>query len=650
MHVIVKMKFLSITGPKEDIDRVVNKYLAKYEIHLENALAQLTQVQHLTPYIQINPYREVLNKATGFTELLGNTDDIPIEDISVEDAIKLVQDMEEKLTGLNSKRAGLEEKRSALEASMERIEPFQELPYDISSVIHFNFVQSRFGKIGKEFYSNFENYVYENLDAVFYPCHSDDEYVWGVYFAPRTTIAKVDAVFSSMHFEKVFIPDQYQGTPSQAYNALDEKYQEIKKEIQSCKMEITQVLQKEAIRLISAQDRLAALSTNFDVRKVAACTAADLDTFYILCGWMAENDAEAFQKEIENDMNLFCIIEDDQNNIHCQPPTKLKNPKPFRPFEMFVRMYGLPAYNEIDPTIFVAVTYAFIFGAMFGDAGQGLCLVAGGFLLYKFKKLNLAAIIGTAGIFSTFFGFMFGSVFGFEDLIPAVWLRPVKSMTQLPLIGNLNTVFVVAIAFGMFLVVVTMIFHIINGIKAKDTENIWFDTNAVAGLVFYAAIILTIGLFLTGNKLPGAIVLVIMFVVPLLVIAMKEPLTKLVEKKSKIFPEEKGMFIAQSFFELFEVLLSYFSNTLSFVRIGAFAVSHAAMMEVVLMLAGAEAGSPNWIVVVIGNIIVCGMEGLIVGIQVLRLEYYELFSRFYKGTGKEFIPFLYRSKKTKTAK
>ena len=223
-------------------------------------------------------------------------------------------------------------------------------------------------------------------------------------------------------------------------------------------------------------------------------------------------------------------------------------------------------------------------------------------------------------------------------------------MTQLPLIGNLNTVFVVAIAFGMFLVVVTMIFHIINGIKAKDTENIWFDTNAVAGLVFYAAIILTIGLFLTGNKLPGAIVLVIMFVVPLLVIAMKEPLTKLVEKKSKIFPEEKGMFIAQSFFELFEVLLSYFSNTLSFVRIGAFAVSHAAMMEVVLMLAGAEAGSPNWIVVVIGNIIVCGMEGLIVGIQVLRLEYYELFSRFYKGTGKEFIPFLYRSKKTKTAK
>ena len=104
-------------------------------------------------------------------------------------------------------------------------------------------------------------------------------------------------------------------------------------------------------------------------------------------------------------------------------------------------------------------------------------------------------------------------------------------------------------------------------------------------------------------------------------------------------PTGKGMFVVQGFFELFEVLLSYFSNTLSFVRVGAFAVSHAAMMEVVLMLSGAEAGNPNWAIVVLGNLFVCGMEGLIVGIQVLRLEYYELFSRFYRGTGRAFKPY-----------
>ena len=68
-------------------------------------------------------------------------------------------------------------------------------------------------------------------------------------------------------------------------------------------------------------------------------------------------------------------------------------------------MYGLPAYNEIDPTIFVAITYSLIFGAMFGDAGQGLCLLIGGFLLYKFKKIDLAAIISCAGFFSTISAF-----------------------------------------------------------------------------------------------------------------------------------------------------------------------------------------------------------------------------------------------------
>lgn len=130
-----------------------------------------------------------------------------------------------------------------------------------------------------------------------------------------------------------------------------------------------------------------------------------------------------------------------------------------------------------------------------------------------------------------------------------------------------------------------------------------------------------------------------MFGVPLLLIFFKEPLTALAEKKAEVMPKQKGMFIVQGIFEMFEVLLSYFSNTLSFVRIGAFAVSHAAMMEVVLMLAGVESGNPNWIVVVLGNIFVCGMEGLIVGIQVLSLEYYEIFSRFYKGNGRKFEPF-----------
>lgn len=150
---------------------------------------------------------------------------------------------------------------------------------------------------------------------------------------------------------------------------------------------------------------------------------------------------------------------------------------------------------------------------------------------------------------------------------------------------------------------------------------------------------------MTGNTVPGTAVLAVMFGVPLILIMLKEPLTRMIKKRKPAIEGGKGMFFVQSFFELFEIMLSYMSNTLSFVRMGAFAVSHAAMMEVVLMLAGAEnGGSPNWLIIILGNLFVCGMEGLIVGIQVLRLEYYEMFSRFYKGNGREFKPFLKKSK------
>lgn len=645
---IVKMKFLSITGPKADIDRVVNVYLSKYEIHLENALSDLKTVEHLRPFMEINPYKEWLTKANEYAALIKDPQISTSNDITLEKALDEVQSLDAQIGDIRLRRNRLEAKREELRASLQKIEPFLEFQYNIRAVLKFKFIKYRFGKIAHEYYRKLEKYVYDDLETVFYRCHSDEQYVWGVYFVPATEASKIDAVYSSMHFERLYLPDEYSGTPQESYDKLTSDIDEHTKEIENCNAKIAQALLEHKESLLLSQNKLQNLSTNFDVRRLAACTREDRQIFYIMCGWMTEKDAKSFEQDIEDDKNLFCIIEDDNNNIINSPPTKLKNPKIFRPFEMFVRMYGLPAYNEIDPTIFVGLTYAFIFGAMFGDVGQGLLLLIGGFLLFRFKKLDLAAIISCAGFFSTLFGFMFGSVFGFEDLVSPIWLKPITHMSQIPFIGNLNTVFVVAIGFGMFLMIITMVFHIINGLKAKDVENAWFDTNGVAGLVFYGAVVAVIVLFMTGQTMPATAVMIVMFVIPLILVALKEPLSKIVSRKADFMPKQKGMFVVQMIFEMFEVLLSYFSNTLSFVRIGAFAVSHGAMMEVVLMLAGAEnGGAPNWIVIILGNLFVCGLEGLIVGIQVLRLEYYEMFSRFYKGTGREFKPFAQNSKAAK---
>lgn len=642
---IVKMKFLSITGPKADIDRVVDQYLSKYEIHLENALSELKTVQELRPFLEINPYRDPLGKAEEFLELLGSKSLKEPKEISIEKALDMIKTLEQSLSKQREAKAALEQEKEKLSLSMSKLKPFKELDYDIESILHFGFVKFRFGRIPNEYYEKFEKFVYNDLDTFFFKCECDDTYIWGVYFVPEVNADKIDAVYSSMHFERFFLPDEYDGTPADALSGLERRIQDLNRELDEINQKMTAELEGSYEELYAAANRLRKLSDNFDIRKLAACTRENHEVFYILCGWMTEKDAKAFQKEIDQDEKIFCIIEDDHNNVFSKPPTKLKNIKLFRPFEMYVKMYGLPDYQEFDPTIFIALTYSFIFGAMFGDVGQGICLMAGGFLLYKLKHMDLAGIIAGCGIFSTIFGFLFGSVFGFENIIEPIWLRPKEAMSVIPFVGNLNTVFIVAIAFGMLLIMLTMAINIMRGFKAKDMEAALFDTNGIAGLVFYAAVVLVLVLFMTGNPLPGGIVLALLFGLPLIAIALKEPLTALVEKKAEVLPKEKGMFIVQTVFEMFEVLLSYFSNTLSFVRIGAFAVSHAAMMEVVLMLAGAEnGGSPNWLVVIFGNLFVMGMEGLIVGIQVLRLEYYEFFSRFYKGTGREFKPYAKQSR------
>ena len=644
---IAKMKFVSLSGPKADIDRMVNKYLSKYEIHLENALNALGEEQHLVPYVQKNPYKDLLATAGIYTELLP-PDTAAGSEIPLTEAIDLIGEVDSRLTGLREKKSVLDAELMKLRESMKKIEPYQGLEYDLKSILDFHFISYRFGKLPKEYFEKFRTYVDENTGAIFLVSGEDETYVYGVYFVSKEESHKVDATYASMHFERLFIPDEYKGTPQAAYRILSGEVAEKEKELAEIEKEMTDLLAKEGGSLLAAEKKIRDLSSNFDVRRMAACTESKKDTFYILCGWMDADDVEKFRNDIADDPRVVCLVQEDEKKVNLEPPTKLKNPAFFRPYEMYVKMYGLPNYNEFDPTILVAITYSFIFGIMYGDVGQGLCLMIGGFLLYKKKHSDLAGIISMAGIFSTIFGFMFGSIFGFEEVIPALWLRPREEMITLPGVGSINTILVCAIVFGMFLTLVTMVLHIMNYSKQKNTEETYFGTNSFAGIIFYGLVVVMIILAFSGHTIPAASLFGVLIALSALAMFFKEPLTKMIRKEKG--PKIEGgivMFLVQGFFEMFEVCLSYFSNTLSFVRIGAFAVSHAAMMSVVLMLAGAEnGGSPNWVVVVLGNLFVMGIEGLIVGIQVLRLEFYELFSRYYRGDGKPFVSSLRMKEKS----
>lgn len=645
---IVKMKFINISGPRNDIDRVTDLYLSRYEIQLESALSELKTVDNLRPFVEINPYRDAFSKAEEFVGYLPNADDVtPDTSLGLNDMFEIVRKATEDYQTMLEKKEKLKKKIEELRARQKIIAPFRPMDCDLHKVLNYRYITYRFGRIAVEFYQKMQKYLMDDLDAVFVEGEQDESFVYGAYFMAPGDAQKIDAVFRSLHFERIELKDEFDGTPAYAYQSLENEIARINLEIDELDKQAGEMLSDRAPQLIATRNRLEELSNNFDVRKLAARMEDNKEDYYILCGWMAAEDVEKFLEEVKDDDKVFVVVEDDRDAYFGEPPIKLDNPKIFRPFEMFVQMYGLPAHDEMDPTVFVGLTYSFIFGVMFGDVGQGLLLLIGGGLIYRFKKAPLAGIIATAGIFSTIFGFMFGSIFGFEDVIPALWIRPIDHMTTLPFLGKLNTVFIVAVAFGMLLIIIAMILHIINAARRKDVEGTWFDSNGAAGLIFYIAVVVTIVLFMTGNPLPGGIVMAVMFGIPLIVMFLREPLTRLIQKRKDKMETGKAMFLVQGFFEMFETLLSYFSNTISFIRIGAFAVSHAAIMEVVLQLAGAESGTPNWIVVILGNLFVCGFEGLIVGIQVLRLEYYEMFSRFYKGSGHAFEPYTNKNTRKK---
>lgn len=639
---IERMKFLNITGPKDDIDKVIETYISKYDFQIENALSELKDVKELHPFTDTNPYKNVLSISQELKEYFKNVDFKSNRQMSIEEAEELTKTLYDKVNAFSQKKNDFEAELAKYEEKLKNVQYFIGLDYDTEKILHFKYVNFRFGSMPKEYYEKFMTFIYDSIDTIFYKAREIDDRVWGVYFVPETISDQIDAIYSSMHFERFFLPEGYEGTPAAASKHLEERIQSINNEIASVDSKIVKTLEDRRDDFLLANHVLNRFNRVFDVRKYAAATRenrSDKRVFYIICGWLTEKDAAKLSKELEDEPNTFCLSEKDLSKVLSTPPVRLKNNVLFRPFEMFVEMYGLPNYREFDPTVLVGITYSILFGFMFGDVGQGLVLLILGSILACTKKLRLAGIIARCGFFSTIFGFLFGSVFGFEDIIQPLWLRPAKAMTALPVIGNLNTVFVVTITLGMAVIILMMILNILTKLRFKKPGEALFDTNGVAGLVFYASALATMVLFMAGYELPASIVLIIMFVIPLILIFLKEPLAKMVEKEHVHLEGGVGMFVLQGFFELFEVLLSYFSNSLSFVRVGAFAVSHAAMMEVVLMLSGAESGHINWIGVVLGNIFVMGMEGLIVGIQVLRLEYYELFSRFYTGGGRAFKPY-----------
>lgn len=638
---ITKMSMVNITGPRDDIDRMSDQYLSHYDIHLENTLKELSDIRTLKPYTSPDPYKPLSQRIDDLLQLSPTEQNAAaIEQRSLDfDYIKrLVEQVEHDVKTEQEKLQEVNQEITQLTTDFNKYEPFEKIDYPLDDILIMKKVKFRFGRFTLLNYHKYKKYIENMVPAIFIPSKKVDGYVYGAYFTSAQDRQRVDALFFSLNWKRLYLPEE-KGTFVEILSRFSEKMEELKKEQKQLETTLRQAVQPISKELLEAKARLAQLSKAFGVRRYAAITRnefAKKETRYLLIGWMAETDAAQLVDQMKDDPNVTIYLEDYNDGNNIEPPTKLKNNFFTKPFRMITKMYGTPNYEEFDPTPLVALTYSLMFGAMFGDVGHGLLLMILGILGYIKKNLSGAKMFVPVGISSMIFGFLYGSIFGLEDVLPAIWLKPSEAMTSVPFFGTLNSIFIVSVCFGMFLILLTMTMNVYMRLKEGEKLEAIFDRNGVMGLIFYGLLVITLVLYMTGHAIPAFSLVLLVMLIALACIGFKEKIIHLITKSKEKSSDGIVIQLITVFFEAFETLLSFISNTISFVRVGAFAISHGVMMGIVLMFAHLEGGHPNWLVFILGNLFVTGFEGLVVFIQVLRLEFYELFSHFFKGDGIEF--------------
>lgn len=361
--------------------------------------------------------------------------------------------------------------------------------------------------------------------------------------------------------------------------------------------------------------------------------------YFLFVGWVPEREEAAVKAALEP-LDVQAEFAKPAANSKTEPPTKLRNNALIRPYEEFVEMYGVPSYRDIDPTLFLSIIYTILFGIMFADLGQGLCVAALGLFLWLKSRNRLGGILLRCGIASALFGTVFGSVFGNEEALDGFYSRILHIDKPIEIMQDITLILVTAIGIGVFLVVIAMALHVVAGIKRGHIGEALFSENGVVGIITYLCLVLLVLKFMGGDTfaaIPNAAV-VWPLVLGFATLYFKEILIGITERKPDWKPESWGDYLLANLFELIEYVLSYFSNTVSFLRVGAFVLVHAGMMLVVYSMAPA-AGIGRLIVLVLGNVLIMAIEGVLTYIQVLRLGFYEMFSRFYQGDGKPFHAF-----------
>jgi V/A-type H+-transporting ATPase subunit I len=326
--------------------------------------------------------------------------------------------------------------------------------------------------------------------------------------------------------------------------------------------------------------------------------------FAWITGWCADRDDGGLTAALDQ-QGLHYLLRMTQAPEGAVAPSVLHNPRWARPFETVTGMMGVPAAGDADPSLLVAILAPLMFGYMFGDVAQGAIVALAGYFLGK--RMPALRLLLPGGLVAIVFGFAFGSVFAREDVVPAFWLHPLAQ--PLPVLA-------VALGFGVFTICVGLALDALQNFWRGQLRH-WLLCDAGL-LVAYAGIV------------GAAINLRALWALPV-------GIAWSLAGSAVANPAGRTLAVGKAAGESLEHLLQLGVNTISFVRVGAFALAHAGLCSAIVGMAEA-AGPGYWPILILGNAAIIALEGLVVSIQTTRLVLFEFFIRFLTARGRPFEP------------
>jgi len=444
--------------------------------------------------------------------------------------------------------------------------------------------------------------------------HSEN-YLNVLLAGPLEQAQQIRPALDSSGWQALPVPEELRGHPEQIRREIEQRLQALQEESE----QIEQQRSQERDRLESRLERISQSLNEARPFAQLADTLRGRGALVRVAGWVPRRDIERLQQGIAAELgdNALLRTRPPRPGELAQVPSSFDHPRWMKPFLALVQNYGVPRYGEFDPTLLFALTYVAMFGMMFGDIGHGLCIMLAAPLLRRRAPVAVPFML-LCGLSATLFGWAYGSIFGFEHLITPLWISPLSDPSYM---------LEVALYVGIAFILLATLLSIRNRLSAGDRHDALFTGGGLAGLVLYLSLIwLAVQLARGEPAWPPTLLLVASLGVIMGFSAWENREAAIGER------------ILIVIIEAFESVMKFVSGTLSYLRIAAFSLNHVALAIAVFTLAAMLDTTGYWVTVVLGNIFILVLEGAIVMIQALRLEYYEGFSRFFYGDGRKFRP------------